>query len=142
MLDLPNAEDISSYMWVINCSYYSMFYAALALLGRNGHKIRAEVGIHKTVYHALIYYFIDNESKLSFRYIEQYKDVKDRAEEILQHKEKTMSLIRNLKYEVNKRQEFTYDLGREAEESKATTSYERAKAFITAVKEMIIHQSR
>ena len=68
LLDLPNAEDISYYMWVINCSYYSMFYAALALLGRNGHKIRAEVGIHKTVYHALIYYFIDDNFTAFIRF--------------------------------------------------------------------------
>ena len=53
LLELFNEEKIRTHAWVINTSYYSMFFAATALLAKYNHKINVEQGIHKLTYHAL-----------------------------------------------------------------------------------------
>jgi uncharacterized protein (UPF0332 family) len=50
---------------------------------------------------------------------------------------KALEFIDNLRYEPQKRHIFTYEEGKEAEKSKASTSLKRAKAFITEIRMMI-----
>ena len=57
-------ESIDGYMWVVNTAYYSMFFAATSLLANLGKKIDLEVGIHRMTYHALVYFFLVEDSKL------------------------------------------------------------------------------
>jgi len=49
-------EDFESYLWIINSSYYSMFYMAGALLAKLGLKVKSSIGVHKKVFWALVYY--------------------------------------------------------------------------------------
>ena len=53
-------HDHEFFLWVINPSYYSMFYASQALLAYRGIRILVQQGIHKTTAHALIYFCIRN----------------------------------------------------------------------------------
>src|SRR3989338_6528072 len=39
-------EDFDGSLWVVNASYYSMFYVARALLANEGIKLKGELSIH------------------------------------------------------------------------------------------------
>ena len=49
--------DFNGYLWVINASYYSMFYMARALLESSGIKIKKDESVHLVAFDALVYYF-------------------------------------------------------------------------------------
>lgn len=85
LLQLPPTYE--GYMWVINTAYYTMFYAATSLLAKYGHRIKAEQNIHSLTYHALIYYFLDNDKKLPKHILEQYHSAEKEASELLQFAE-------------------------------------------------------
>jgi uncharacterized protein (UPF0332 family) len=138
LLKLAEEENLDTYMWVINTSYYSMFFATICLLAHFNKKIKSEIGIHKLTYHALVYYFVIEDNKLQKHFIEEYKDTYDDAEQMLQiTEEKAISLIENFKFEHVKREQFTYDVGRVAEKNKATTSAQRAEEFLTQIRLML-----
>ena len=50
-------DAFEAYLWVINPSYYCMFYMAGALLASEGIKISSEIGVHRKTFEALVYYF-------------------------------------------------------------------------------------
>ena len=128
-----------SYTWVINASYYAMFYAATALLAKHNHSLKAEQSIHSLTYHVLVYYFLDNDKKLSKHFLEQYKQAEEEAAELLQIAEQeAREKIESVKFELTKRREFTYQMGKVAEKNKAETSVKRAESFLTLVKELIL----
>lgn len=136
--ELNTDKNFESYTWIINAAYYSMFYAATSLLAHFGHKIKSGLGIHTKTFHALVYYFLDCDNKLPKYFVEHYQEISLSAEELLQiSEERARTLIGNVKNEMNKRKEFTYDMGKFAEESKAMTSITRARDFITVVTELI-----
>jgi len=62
-------KDFESHMWVIVISYYSMFYAALALLASQAIRAGRQL-VHKVVADALIHFFISNKrvTRDVFRY--------------------------------------------------------------------------
>jgi len=131
-------ESLRSFMWVVSISYYSMFFAATALLAHFGHKIKEEKSIHKLTYHALVYYFLINENKLQKYFLKEYKDMYNNAEELLQFSEqKVESLVHNFDWEREKRRRFTYEMGEVAEVNKARTSLQRAEEFLTEVRKII-----
>src|SRR3989344_7697930 len=105
-------DPLSSFMWVISITYYSMFFAATALLANFSHKIKEERGIHKLTYHALIYYFLVDDNKLQKHFIEQYQDAYEEAEELLKiSEEKAVSLVASFDFEREKRRKYTYEMG-------------------------------
>jgi len=125
-------------MWAITTAYYSMFFAATALLAHFGHKIKSEIGIHKLTYHALAYYFIIADNKLQKHFVEEYKDMYYDAENLLQiSEEKALEMIEHFKFEQTKRTRFTYEMGWTAEKQKAQTSLERAEEFILEIRELM-----
>lgn len=127
-----------TFMWVINSAYYSMFYAATSLLAKFNHQIKTDQGIHALTYHALIYYFLDNDQKLTRHILEQYQNAEKEASELLQIADrKAKDHIINVKLELSKRREFTYETGKIAEESKAKTFIKRAEEFLTMVRELM-----
>ena len=141
--ELKSQLQISSsyvgYMWAINAAYYSMFYAATSLLAKYNHRIKGEQGIHVLTYHALIYYFLDNDKKLSKHILEQYRQAGEEVVELMQIAEQqAREKIEQVKFELGKRREFTYEMGRIAEKAKAETSLRRAEEFLTLVKELIL----
>ncbi|MEK6792824.1 MAG: hypothetical protein AABX96_02185 [Nanoarchaeota archaeon] len=138
LYDLFEEEQLDTHTWVINTAYYSMFFAATALLAKYNHKINVDTGIHKLTYHALVYYFIKGESKLKWQIVEEYKEAVKDAEELLQLSEKKLKeLVNDFGFELEKRKIFTYDLGQDAERNKALTSYTRAKNFFHEIEKAI-----
>ncbi|MFH1636948.1 MAG: hypothetical protein ABIB71_00820 [Candidatus Woesearchaeota archaeon] len=134
-LNLPSEYD--AYMWVVNSAYYSMFYAATSLLAKYNHRIKIKQGTHSLTYHALVYYFLDS-GKLARHILEQYKKAEQEVSELLQVSElEARKHLESVKFELYKRQEFTYYMGKVAERSKAVTSISRAKEFLTLAKELI-----
>jgi hypothetical protein len=94
---------------------------------------KSEQGIHALTYNALIYYFLDNDKKIEKHIIENYNEIERSASEIL-----ARDRIETIKYEMEKRKVFTYNMGINAEKSKAETSLKRAKEFLTLIKELTL----
>lgn len=141
LLQFPQGYD--AYMWVINAGYYSMFYAATALLAAHNHKLNVGQGIHSLTYHALVYYFLDSDKKIAKHMLEQYSIAEREASELLQAVEtKAKEQIGNVRLELSKRREFTYEIGKTAEKHKAETSVKRASEFLTLVKELMLHRKQ
>ena len=125
----------NGFLWVINSSYYSMFYTARALLDSRGISIKAENSVHTATFNALFYYFYLN-GKLERKFIEDLKEAGEEAFEIL-GKEKAKEFIENYSSEKEKRSRFTYDLGEIAIKGKAETSLNRAKKFNEEARKII-----
>jgi uncharacterized protein (UPF0332 family) len=131
-------ESLNGFLWVINASYYSMFYLARALLENEGVKLKAEQSIHALAFDALVYYFFLN-GKLQKRLIDDLEDAKEEASQLLGQK-KAKELIDNYMSEKSKRAAFTYETGIRAMEAKAKTSLERAKTFSSEINRIIKRQ--
>lgn len=137
LLSLPKSYE--AYMWAVNAGYYSLFYAATALLASQGHKIRTDHSIHALTYHALVYYFLDCDKKIAKHILEQYVIAGKEASELLQTaEEEAREHVQNVRREMGKRRDFTYEMGMIAEKNKAETSARRAKEFLTLVKELML----
>ncbi|MEK6859895.1 MAG: hypothetical protein AABX54_03705 [Nanoarchaeota archaeon] len=131
-LGYPN---FNGYLWVINSSYYSMFYMARALLENSRIKIITDQSIHSTVYFALIYYFYLT-GKIEKSLIEEFKNANIDSTDIL-GKEKAKELMQDYHNEKEKRGRFTYEMGEIAMQNKAKTSLERAMNFNEKIRTMI-----
>ena len=130
-----NQPDFNGLLWVINSSYYSMFYAARALLESIGVNIKAKHSIHAVTFSSLVYYFYTT-GKLQKSFVEDFRNAETESAEIL-GREKAESLLKNYSYEMGKRSSFTYELGNVVIKSKAETSLERAKLFNVEVKRIL-----
>ena len=122
-------------LWVINSSYYSMFYTARVLLENEGIKIKTEMSIHSITFDALVYYFYLS-GKLQKELIEDFAEAKEEASEIL-GSEKAKELIENYFYERRKREKFTYEMGNIVIQQKAKTSLDRARKFNEEIRKII-----
>jgi uncharacterized protein (UPF0332 family) len=134
-LGYPNFD---GYLWVINSSYYSMFYMARALLENSGVKIKTDFStqsIHQLTFQAIVYFFYLNK-KLEKKLIEDFQEASIEAGEIL-GKEKAKKLIEEYESEKEKRARFTYELGQIAMQNKARTSLERARFFNQEIKKIL-----
>lgn len=128
-------SNFNGFLWVINSSYYSMFYMARALLENEGIKIKTDLSIHAVVFDVLVYYFYLT-GKLQKKLIEDFAEAKEEASEIL-GKEKAKELIEDYFYKKKKRAIFTYEMGAIAMQNKAQTSLERAKKFNEEIRKII-----
>lgn len=114
-------------LWVVNASYYSMFYMARALLENSGIKIKTDFSIHSVTFDSVIYYFYLT-GKLQKELLDDFIDAKEDADELL-GKQKADELIEDYFFEKKKRGSFTYNMGEVLVQSKAKTSLERAQKF-------------
>ena len=131
-IGLPN---FNGFLWVINSSYYSMFYIARALLESIGVKIKTDESVHFIVFNALIYYFYSNR-KLERHFIEDFENAQEESSEIM-GREKAKEMISDYSNEKEKRAKFTYEIGEIAMKSKAETSLNRAKKFNEEVRKIL-----
>lgn len=133
--DYPGYDGLSGWLWVINASYYSMFYMARALLEHAGIKLRAELSIHAITFDALVsfYYLTGKLQKQLFAY---YAAAKEDAAELL-GQQRAGEMIQDYFYERRKRASFTYETGEHAMHSKAKTSLQRATAFNREIRRII-----
>ena len=122
-------------LWVVNASYYSMFYMARALLENGGIKIKTDLSIHAVTFDAVIYYFYLT-GKLQKEFLENFIEAKEDAAELL-GKQKADELIEEYFFEKKKRGAFTYEMGAVLVKSKAKTSLERAQKFRVELKKLI-----
>jgi len=129
---MPN---FNGFLWVINSSYYSMFYMARALLENIGVKIKSDESVHFLVFNALVYYFYST-GKLEKHFIEDFENAQEESSEIL-GKEKAKEIISSYSNEKEKRARFTYETGEIAMKSKAETSLNRAKKFNEEIRKIL-----
>jgi len=135
------SSDFESYLWVIVSSYYSMFYAATALLASQGIKATGQI-VHKVTGDALIHFFVSNE-KLA-KLLEQYEEAKSVGLELIGREElmksmrkKANELIVAYESERKKRSKFQYDIGVQAKSGYAQTSLDRAKEFVFEISKIL-----
>ena len=138
---LKVSSDFESYLWVIVSSYYSMFYAATALLANQGIRVTGQI-VHRVTGDALIHFFVSNE-KLA-KLLEQYEEAKAVGLELMGREElmksmqrKANELIVAYESERKKRSRFQYDIGVEAKRGYAQTSLNRAKEFVFEISKIL-----
>ena len=124
-------EKISN-LWVIVCSYYSMFYVANAVLYKLGYKTGTKVA-HKVTADALIVYV---RKRLKKSLLEDYEDAKEEALELIGNK--TDDLISSFDKELDKRSFFQYETTEEVKRAKAKTSLGRAKEFNNEMRKLLL----
>lgn len=100
-------DDFESYLWIVNTSYYSMFYMAGAMLAKSGIKIKSEIGIHKKTFQALVYYFYLTK-KIAKNYLEEFEKAQEESQELLgadidTMQKKAMELMIKYDYEMDKK---------------------------------------
>lgn len=134
-------KGFESHLRVIVTSYYSMFYAALALLARQGIRAGRHL-VHKVVADALIHFFIS--SKRLAKMLETYEEVRDTSleligrEELLKRLEKRADeLVVAYEREREKRSKFQCDVGEMAKRGYAETSLQRARDFVSEVRRIL-----
>lgn len=138
---LKVSMDFESYLWVIVTSYYAMFYAATAILAKQGIRTTGQI-VHKVTADALIHFFGSNE-KLA-KLLEQYEEAQAVGLEIVGREElmkrmqkKADELIIAYEGERKKRSKFQYDIGVQAKKGYAQTSFERAKDFVFEIRKLV-----
>jgi len=127
--------NFNGFLWVINASYYSMFYMARALLESEGILIKTDNSVHLVTFDALVYYFYLT-GKIQKSLIEEFKEAEEEASETL-GKDKAKALIEDYSYEKDKRGRFTYEMGEIAIKNKAETSLNRATKFNEEIRKII-----
>jgi uncharacterized protein (UPF0332 family) len=134
-------SSFESYLWVIVSSYYSMFYAATAMLAKQGVRATGQI-VHKVTADALIHFFVSNE-KLA-RLLEQYEEAQAVGLELVGREElmkrmqrRADELIVSYEGERKKRSRFQYDIGIQAKRGYAQTSIERARDFVFEIRKLL-----
>ncbi|MFH1669756.1 MAG: hypothetical protein ABIA62_07555 [Candidatus Woesearchaeota archaeon] len=128
-------QGLKGYLWVINASYYSMFYMARALLAAKGIILRSDLSVHSVTFDALVYFFYLT-GKLDKHFFEYYAESQEEAAELL-GKRKADELIEEYFFEKDKRARFTYQIEQFAMQNKAKTSLDRAARFNREIRKMI-----
>lgn len=128
-------SDFNGFLWVVNTSYYSMFYMVRALLESKGIKIKTDFSVHALVFDAFIYYFYTT-GKIEKSLIEEFRIAGIEAAETL-GKEKAKTIVYDYFNEKEKRSKFTYEMGEIALQNKAQSSLERAKRFNEEIRKII-----
>lgn len=150
LVKLLGKEQFNPTLWIINPSYYSIFFNAQLLLAYDGKKLPENTeNTHKTVFLALLYYFVikgsglegkknmkweDIQSSRLSTALKMFQEAQEEVEELLQ---KAKSTIEDFNAELEKRRTFTYQMNSHAKESIALTSYRRAISFRTIITEYI-----
>ena len=75
-------DGLNGFLWVINASYYGMFYMVRALLENEGIVLKSNLSIHSLTFDVLIYYFYLT-GKLQKRLFDQYLEAQEEADELL-----------------------------------------------------------
>jgi uncharacterized protein (UPF0332 family) len=130
-----------SYLWVIVSSYYSMYYAATALLASQGVRVTGQI-VHKVTADALIHFFGAN--KRLARLLEEYEEARmagleltGREELMKQIERKADELIVAYESERKKRSRFQYEIGVEAKKAYAESSLQRAREFVFEIGKLL-----
>jgi hypothetical protein len=126
------SKNNKSPLWIIVCSYYSMFYIANAVLYKIGYKVGDKIA-HKVTSDALIVFVKD---KLKQSLIEDYEEAKEEA--LLLAKSRAESVIENFDFERKKRSFIQYQTKETEKTSKSQTSLNRAKEFMAEMEKLLL----
>jgi hypothetical protein len=126
------SKNNKSSLWIIVCSYYSMFYIANAVIYKFGYKIGDKIA-HKVTSDALIVFVKD---KLKASLIEEYEEAKEEA--LLLAKNKAENVIENFDFERKKRSFIQYETKDIEKASKSQTSLNRAKEFMIEMEKLLL----
>jgi uncharacterized protein (UPF0332 family) len=129
---LMNDSELKPYLWVVVCSYYSMFYIANAVLLKLGYKT-ADENVHRVTNEALIALVFD---KLKKDILEEYQETMENALEIASAR--ADEVIGNFEREKTKRKIFQYEMSEDLKRGKAETSLRRAKEFAFEIKKLLM----
>ena len=145
-------ESFNPTLWIMNSSYYSIFFNTQLLLAKDNKKLPDNVeDTHKTILLAMLYYFIVKGSGLESKQKIKWEDVKEsrlakallifveaqeESEELFQI-QRAKTIVEDFKAELEKRRKFTYKMNFHAKESMALTSYQRAINFRTIITEYL-----
>jgi len=122
-MEIP--PNMTFYSSVISHSYYAIFYAAKAILYKEGIKTD-KPNVHQKTLHAFNKFLVKT-GKLDKALLEIYEDIVIKAEALLDIFSK----------EKGKRGEFTYETLPQANEEPAKTSLDNAKLFVSNIKKVI-----
>ncbi|MFH1238129.1 MAG: HEPN domain-containing protein [archaeon] len=117
----------SSSLWVVVSSYYSMFYMACAYLYKLGYKTKHEI-VHQVVNEGLI---VQGRHKIKNHLLKAYEIGKDEALSV------SDNYLTKYGFEKVKRSTFQYETTENIKKSKAQTSLERAKEFLTLIENIL-----
>jgi len=126
------SQNNSSELWVIVCSYYSMYYYANAVLLKLGYKVGDKI-VHKVTSDSLVVYV---RGKLKETMIEEYEQTKEEALNIAGIK--ADAIIESYEFERSKRSLIQYKTIEIEKQSKARTSLQRAKEFAKEMDKLLI----
>ena len=118
-----------SALWIIVASYYSMFYAANALIYKLGYKVGSKIP-HKVTADALI---AIARQRISHYLVEEYEDAASEALAIM----KADELVSYFDYERKKRSYIQYETPETVKMSRAETSLNRAKEFVFQINKIL-----
>jgi uncharacterized protein (UPF0332 family) len=127
-------SDNISDLWVIVCSYYSMFYIANAVLCKLGYKVGDKIA-HQVTSDALLVYV---RGKLKLSLLEEYEEAKQEALNLAGIK--ADSLVESFEFEKNKRGIIQYGTDDIEKKSKAKTSLQRARVFFDEMRKLLVEK--
>lgn len=130
LMAAESQKDISD-LWVIVCSYYTMFYYANAVLLKFGYKVGEKI-VHKVTSDALIVYV---RGKLKKSLIEEYEETQKEALSLAGVK--ADELIEAFDFERSKRSFIQYTTKETEKHSKSKTSLQRAKDFAKEMEKLL-----
>jgi uncharacterized protein (UPF0332 family) len=122
---------LKPHLWVIVCSYYSMFYIANAVLVSLGYKTQEKI-VHKVTSDALIVLVLHMLKK---ELLENYEAVQKDALDLAAIKAE--NIIESYDLELDKRSRFQYNMLEQTKKSKASTSLHRAREFSYEMKKIL-----
>ena len=120
-------QNKTSSLWVVVSSYYSMFYMTCGYLYKLGYKPGDEI-VHQVVNESLI---VLGRHKIRNHILENYNEEKEKALIIVDN------YLDDYEREKAKRASFQYQTTEEIKESKAKTSLNRAKEFLTLMEDIL-----
>ncbi len=145
-------EHFNPTLWIINASYYSIFFNAQLLLAHDGRAFPENTeDTHKSALLALLFYFIikgsglEGKKKIKWEEIKEsrmskalvlFGEAQQESEELFQWQRAKKSM-EDFGYELEKRHRFTYRMNFHASENIAMTSYQRAIEFRTIITEYL-----
>lgn len=131
--DACKDQELSA-LWMIVCSYYSMFYYANAILLSFGYKVGEKI-VHKVTSDSLIVYV---RGKLKDALIMDFEEAKEEALDLAGMK--ADSLIENFEFEKKKRGRIQYQTTASGIRAKADTSLKRAKEFTKEMEKLLLEK--
>ena len=146
-------EKFNPTLWIVNSSYYSIFFQAQLLLAQDGKKLPKNTqDTHKTTLLAMLFYFmiknsgLEGKKNLKWENIEEnrlsnaliiFAEAQEETDELLQW-QRSKAAVEDFNAELEKRNKFTYQMNFHAKESLALTSYHRAVNFRTIITEYLL----